>query len=180
MRYYGQHRLGKVSILRYEGISSQTAISLPLSYSNSTFVTRLDIMYLCEDSGTITVVECNTNPDLVGLTLVPGTAYMPEALFGNNIVKLQSSNTVPIFTMLQGSRSLKPRGSSLTNVDTVTVNGTFTLPANTYAAIVEGSVIIADTTVDSNTDLFIIGAKPTDTDITGNGKLITFNVEEVA
>lgn len=171
MRYYGQHIVSPILIHRYEGIASETAISLPQSYSNSTFAARVDIMYLCEDSGPITVIECNTNPDLVGLTLQPGVAYVPEALYGNNIVRLQSTNTVPIFTTLQGIRSLT---SALTNVDTVVVNGTFTLPANTYAAIVEGTVTIANTTVDSNNDLYIIGKKTTDTDITGNGKLVTF------
>lgn len=176
MRYYGQSQIGiigGISVLRYEAPANQHIYSLPMAQSNSTFRTRVDIMYLCEESGPITVTECTTNSELVGLVLQPGNTYIPELVFGNNIVKLESGNSIPVLTMFLADRK---NGYSMVNVNTVSVNGSFTIPANTYAAIVEGTITISDTVADSNTDLFIIKNKDQEREVSGEGKLITFEI----
>lgn len=171
MRYYGKINFGSLDMIRYEGIANQFAYSLPLASSTRTMRTRANVLYLCEGSGSISVTECQSNTELVGLTLQPGTAYVPENLFGNNTVKLESGNTVPIFTVLISHQQ------QLVDINTVSVNGSFNIPANTYAAIVEGSITINGTAADSNTDLYIIGSMQIERTVEGQGKLITFKIQ---
>ena len=173
MRYYGLKQVDNINLMRYEGVTNQFIYSLPMSYSNSVFKARSDILYICEGSGPITVTECQTNSDLVGFTYQPGTAYVPENVFGNNIVKLESGNGVPVLTMVTF------RGQSnnyATDVTTITVSGSYAIPPNTYAVVVEGTITVSDTTVDSNADLYILGIREEERTVEGNGKLITFKV----
>ncbi len=176
MRYYGLSVIEPITVLRYEAPANQYVVSLPMSYSNSTFRARTDIMYLAEDSGQVTVIESTPNTDLVGLTLQPGNAYNPEELFGNNIVKIQSGNTIPILTMIY-ARLVD--GFKIVNSNTVTIDGSYAIQPNTYAAVVEGTITVSDTTVDSNTGLHILGKMETERTITGQGKLVTFNIINV-
>lgn len=178
MRYYGQKQIGHLTFLRYEGVANQYAYSLPLSFSNSTFKTRADIVYLNEGSGTITVTECQSNSDLVGFTYQPGTAYVPENVFGNNTVRLHSDDNIPVFNMIIFNRRQLDQfvNNYPVDVSTVTVNGSFTIPANTYAAVVEGTITVSDTVVDSNADLYILGKRDEERSISGDGKIITFRI----
>lgn len=178
MRYYGQKQIGHLTFLRYEGVANQYAYSLPLALSNSTFKTRADIVYLNEGSGTITVTECQSNSDLVGFTYQPGTAYVPENVFGNNTVRLHSDDNIPVFNMIIFNRRQLDQfvNNYPVDVSTVTVNGSFTIPANTYAAVVEGTITVSDTVVDSNADLYILGKRDEERSISGDGKIITFRI----
>lgn len=178
MRYYGQKHIGHVTFLRYEGVANQYAYSLPLSFSNSTFKTRADILYLNEGSGSITVTECQSNLDLVGFTYQPGIAYVPEDVFGNNTVRLQCDDTIPVLnTIIFNRRQLDQVVNNYpVDVNTVTVNGSFTIPANTYAAVVEGTITVSNTVVDSNADLYILGKRDEERAISGDGKIITFRI----
>jgi hypothetical protein len=144
-----------------------------MSYSNSVYKARADILYVCEGSGPITVTECQTNSDLVGFSYQPGTAYVPENVFGNNIVKLESGNAVPVLTMV----TFRGQSNSYaTDVATITVSGSYAIPPNTYAVVVEGTITVSNTTVDSNADLYILGIREEERTVEGNGKLITFKV----
>lgn len=178
MRYYGQKQIGHLTFLRYEGVANQYAYSLPLALSNSTFKTRADIVYLNEGSGTITVTECQSNSDLVGFTYQPGTAYVPENVFGNNTVRLHSDDNIPVFNMIIFNRRQLDQviNNYPVDVNTVTVNGSFTIPANTYAVVVEGTITVSDTVVDSNADLYILGKRDEERSISGDGKIITFRI----
>lgn len=182
MRYYGQKQLLKqfsnINVLRYECPPNQYITSLPMSYSNSGFKARVDILYVCEGSGPITVTECQTNSDLVGFTYQPGTVYVPENVFGNNIVKLESGNTAPILTIVTlGKQSNSYATNPLpTDVVTITVSGSYAIPPNTYAVVVEGTIAVSNTTIDSNADLYILDARDEERTIEGNGKLIIFKL----
>lgn len=179
MRYYGVSEiyssgLGIIfQVLRYEGPANQFIYSLPMAQSNSTFRTRADIMYLCNDSGSVTVTECATNTDLVGVTLQPGSAYVPESVFGNNIVKLESGNTIPILTMVIASHV---NNKFVTNVNTISVSNSFSIPVNNYAIVVEGTLTISNTSLDSNNDLHIINSSDETREVTGEGKLVIFEM----
>ena len=173
MRYYGLKQVDGINLMRYEGVANQYITSLPMSYSNSVYKARADILYVCEGSGPITVTECQTNSDLVGFSYQPGTAYVPENVFGNNIVKLESGNAVPVLTMV----TFRGQSNSYaTDVTTITVNGPYAIPPNTYAVVVEGTITVSNTTVDSNADLYILGIREEERTVEGNGKLITFKV----
>lgn len=178
MRYYGQQLVDNITILRYEGIANQHVYSLPMSVSNSTFKTRADIVYYHNDSGFITVSECVTNNDLVGVTFQPGTAYVPEDILGNNTVRLESSNTIPIMTVINFNRRVNNDVVSKYPVDvnTIMVNGSYTIPSNTCAVIVEGTVIVGNTTADSNTNIFFISKLDGERVVSGEGKIVTFRV----
>ncbi len=173
MRYYGLKLVDGINLMRYEGVANQYITSLPMSYSNSVYKARADILYVCEGSGPITVTECQTNSDLVGFSYQPGTAYVPENVFGNNIVKLESGNVVPVLTIVTLN---KQSNSYATDVATITVSGSYAIPPNTYAVVVEGTITVSDTTVDSNADLYILGIREEERTVEGNGKLITFKV----
>ena len=173
MRYYGLKQVDHINLMRYEGVANQFAYSLPMSYSNSVFKARADILYLCEDSGSLTVTECQTNSELVGFAYQPGLAYVPENVFGNNIVKLQSGNDSLVLTMVTLT---KQANGPATDVATITVNGAYAIPPNTYAIVVEGTITVSNTVVDSNTDLHILGVREEERTVEGNGKLITFKV----
>lgn len=173
MRYYGLKQVDSINLMRYEGIANQFVYSLPMSYSNSVFKARADILYVCEGSGPLTVVECQTNNDLIGFAYEPGSAYVPENVFGSNIVKLESGSVVPVLTIVTLGRQ---SNSYATDVTTVTVNGSYAIPPNTYAVVVEGTITVSDTTVDSNTDLHILGVRGEERTVEGSGKLITFKV----
>jgi hypothetical protein len=173
MRYYGLKQVDGINLMRYEGVANQYITSLPMSYSNSVYKARADILYVCEGSGPITVTECQTNSDLVGFSYQPGTAYVPENVFGNNIVKLESGNAVPVLTMV----TFRGQSNSYaTDVATITVSGSYAIPPNTYAVVVEGTITVSNTTVDSNADLYILGIREEERTVEGNGKLITFKV----
>ncbi len=173
MRYYGLKLVDGINLMRYEGVANQYITSLPMSYSNSFYKARADILYVCEGSGPITVTECQTNSDLVGFSYQPGTAYVPENVFGNNIVKLESGNVVPVLTIVTLN---KQSNSYATDVATITVSGSYAIPPNTYAVVVEGTITVSNTTVDSNADLYILGIREEERTVEGNGKLITFKV----
>lgn len=173
MRYYGLKQVGNMNLMRYEGVANQFVYSLPMSYSNSIFKARADILYMCEGSGTLTVTECQTNSELVGFAYQPGSAYIPENVFGNNIVKLQSGDAVPVLTIVTLNRQAN---SYATDVATITVNGSYTIPANTFAIVAEGTITVSNTTVDSNADLYILGKMNEERTIEGSGKLVTFKV----
>lgn len=173
MRYYGLKQIDGINLMRYEGVANQYITSLPMSYSNSVYKARADIIYVCEGSGSITVTECQTNSDLVGFSYQPGTAYVPENVFGNNIVKLESGNVIPVLTIVTLDRQ---SNSYATDVATITVNGSYAIPPNTYAIVVEGTITVSNTTADSNVDLYILGVREEERTIEGNGKLITFKV----
>ena len=173
MRYYGLKQIDGINLMRYEGVANQYITSLPMSYSNSVYKARADIIYVCEGSGPITVTECQTNNDLVGFSYQPGTAYVPENVFGNNIVKLQSGNDSLVLTMVTLT---KQANGPATDVATITVNGAYAIPPNTYAIVVEGTITVSNTVVDSNTDLHILGVREEERTVEGNGKLITFKV----
>lgn len=173
MRYYGLKQVGNMNLMRYEGVANQFVYSLPMSYSNSVFKARADILYMCEGSGTLTVTECQTNSELVGFAYQPGSAYIPENVFGNNIVKLQSGDVVPVLTIVTLNRQAN---SYATDVATITVNGSYTIPANTFAIVAEGTITVSNTTVDSNADLYILGKMNEERTVEGNGKLVTFKV----
>lgn len=162
-----------MNLMRYEGVANQFVYSLPMSYSNSVFKARADILYVCEGSGPLTVVECQTNSELVGFAYQPGSAYVPENEFGNNIVKLQSGDIVPVLTIITLGRE---SNSYATDIAAITVNGSYAIPPNTYAAVVEGTITVSNTTVDSNADLYILGVRNEERIVEGNGKLITFKV----
>jgi len=178
MRYYGLKQVDGINLMRYEGVANQHITSLPMSYSNSVYKARADILYVCEGSGPITVTECQTNSDLVGFSYQPGTAYVPENVFGNNIVKLETGNAVPVLTII----TLPKQSNSFatdplpTDVATITVSGSYAIPPNTYAVVVEGTITVSNTTVDSNADLYILGIREEERTVEGNGKLITFKV----
>ena len=176
MRYYGTKYFGIMSLSRSETMANQSGYSLPKSYSNNMFAARADIVYVCEGSGPMTVVECQTNSDLIGFAYEPGSAYMPENVFGNNIVKLQSSNIAPVLTTVMLTPPSLQSNSYLANVSTVTVDGSYAIPPNTYAVVVEGTITVSNTLVDSNTDLYILGVREEERTVEGNGKLITFKV----
>ncbi len=173
MRYYGLKQVGNMNLMRYEGVANQFVYSLPMSYSNSVFKARADVLYMCEGSGTLTVTECQTNSELVGFVYQPGSAYIPENVFGNNIVKLQSGDTVPVLTIVTLNRQAN---SYATDVATITVNGSYTIPANTFAIVAEGTITVSNTTVDSNADLYILGKMNEERTVEGNGKLVTFKI----
>lgn len=173
MRYYGLKQVGNMNLMRYEGVANQFVYSLPMSYSNSVFKARADILYMCEGSGTLTVTECQTNSELVGFAYQPGSAYIPENVFGNNIVKLQSGDAVPVLTIVTLNRQAN---SYATDVATITVNGSYTIPANTFAIVAEGTITVSNTTVDSNADLYILGKMNEERTVEGSGKLVTFKV----
>jgi hypothetical protein len=42
--------------------------------------------------------------------------------------------------------------------------------------VVEGTITVSNTTVDSNADLYILGIREEERTVEGNGKLITFKV----
>lgn len=173
MRYYGLKQVGNMNLMRYEGVANQFVYSLPMSYSNSVFKARADILYMCEGSGNLTVTECQTNSELVGFAYQPGSAYIPENVFGNNIVKLQSGDAVPVLTIVTLNRQ---SNSYATDVATVTVDGSYAIPANTFAIVAEGTITVSNTTVDSNADLYILGSMNEERTVEGNGKLVTFKV----
>lgn len=173
MRYYGLKQVGNINLMRYEGVANQFVYSLPMSYSNSIFKARADVLYMCEGSGSLTVTECQTNSELVGFAYQPGSAYIPENVFGNNIVKLQSGDAVPVLTIVTLNRQAN---NYATDVTTVTVNGSYTIPANTFAIVAEGTITVSNTVVDSNADLYILGSINEERTVEGSGKLVTFKV----
>lgn len=173
MRYYGVSQINDLTILRYEAPANQFIYSLPMAQSNNIFRARADVMYLCEDSGSITVTECTTNANLIGTTLQPGNAYIPENVFGNNIVKLESGNTIPILTMVLCNRK---NNRFIVNVNTVNVSNSFSLPTDYYAIVAEGTVTVSNTLLDSNSDLHVIGSSSNSREVVGEGRLITFEI----
>jgi hypothetical protein len=173
MRHYGTTTVGPIVMIRYEVPINQHMYLLPLQHSNTEYRSRADVWYMCEGSGPITITECNTNPTLVGTVFEPGQLYVLNDLLGNNIVKIESGNTIPIVTPMH---SIRRHFFEMANASLAVVNGSFTLPSNTYAAIVEGTVTIGNTVADSNSDLYVIGERNTETTITGNGKLVTFQI----
>lgn len=174
MRYYGLKQFNGINFIRCNSVANQFAYSFPMSYSNSTFRTRANILYVCEGSGPITVAECETNNDLVGFVYQPGNAYVPEDEFGNNIVKLQSGDITPVLTLITLNQELA--NSRTIDVVTVTVDGSYTIPVNTYAIVAEGTITVGNNTVDANTDLHLLGKRNEERTIEGSGKLITFKV----
>lgn len=173
MRYYGLKQIDGMNLMRYEGVANQFVYSLPMSYSNSIFKARADILYVCEGSGNLTVTECQTNSELIGFAYQPGSAYIPENVFGNNIVKLQSGDVAPVLTIVTLSRQ---SNIVATDVATVTLDGPYSIPPNTFAIVAEGTITVSDTAVDSNTDLHILGKRDEERVVEGSGKLITFKI----
>lgn len=184
MRYYGVTVVGPVVMFRYEGPPNKHIYSLPLSQSTSVsgdnpnllyrYRTRPDLLYYCNDSGPLTVTECLSNSELVGITFQGGNLYNPEELFGNNTVRLESGNTIPIVTPIHTTYNSNVK---IVDANVINVSGSYTLPVNTYAAIVEGTVTVSNTTADSNTDLFVIGSSEQEREITGDGRLVTFKLQ---
>lgn len=173
MRYYGVSNFNYITVLRYEGPTNAFIYSLPMAQSNNTYRTRADVTYLCNESGSITVTECQTNPDLVGTTLQAGNAYVPEIMFGNNTVRLESGNDKPVLTVVLCDRK---QNKFIVNVNTVNVSNSFTVPTNNYAVIVEGTFTISNSTFDSNSDIHVIGSSSENREVVGEGKLVTFEV----
>lgn len=189
MKYYGVKHIPPtgttpgINILRYEAPANQFVYSLPMSYSNTTYKARADLLYVNEGSGSLTVTESQPNNDLVGFVYQPGTAYVPENVFGNNVVKIESGNNIPVLTIVTvKSPNINPSDSNsfIANATTVSVSGSYTIPSNTYALVVEGTVspvwLEGTVTLDSNVDLHILGRREEERTIEGNGKLIIFKI----
>lgn len=176
MRAYGIKYFHNFDVFRYKIPLNQHLVSVPLSIpNNQNFRTRPDLLYLTEDSGTITITECNTNPSLVGTTLTGGNVYSLEQLCGNNVVTIESDNTETCCVIVNARRENFQLGSG----ELVTINTEYTLPPNSYAVVVEGSINVSNTIVNSNDDIYIIHCPANGEKIvSGNGKLLKFNLAD--
>ncbi len=168
MPYYGFKRYPDFIVLRN---------SLPVNQTITPRSADEDLIYRSQDGATVTVAECAANASLIGTTFSPNSIAYPKQLFGNLPCALQvtGNNATSI------SLRLNNRQQNLSNVELVSVDFSYTLPAGKYALIVEGELTIpgsnGNATVTADEDIYVVGSKPRDILISGNGKIVTFNIQ---
>lgn len=168
MPYYGFKRYPDFIVLRN---------SLPVNQTITPRSADEDLIYRSQDGATVTVAECAANTSLVGTTFGPNTIAYPKQLFGNLpcVLQVTGNNATGI------SLRLNNRMQNVSDVEIVSVDFSYTLPAGKYALIVEGELTIpgsnGNVTVAADEDIHIVGSKPRDILINGNGKIVTFKIQ---
>lgn len=136
-----------------------------------------DVIYRENDNSSVTFVEGTSNTDLVGVSLLPNTIYSPRETLGEGSCLLQVGN----YNASSITVKVDDISTQLTNKQLVEVSGSYNLPVDTYAVVVEGSFVVqndnSETTINAEDDLYAFGKRSTNFVVNGNGKLLTFNIE---
>lgn len=132
-----------------------------------------DAIYRHSGGGFLTVIRCS-DPTWTGSIHSPGTlAILPDSIKNSYIdIQVSSSNTVSTIFRSTSNSIL------FSNAVLIDVSNSYILPSSTRAVVVEGTVQFTYNSntysMDSNSTIWMIAAKPTDVTITGNGKLVIF------
>jgi len=173
MTYYGLKNYSDFFVARTLLPANQI-----ISYSDGISNGIADLVYRTEDSSSVTFVEGTSNTALVGTIATSGELIFPKALLGQQggtfVIQTGNNNVESI--------SIKTfRNLSIANAQVVNVSGLCTIPSDTFALVVEGTI---EFTQESNTnvslianqDLYVIGRRVNGFELSGSGRIVTFNL----
>lgn len=162
MPYYGFKRYPDFVVLRN---------LLPVNQSIVPRSIDEDLVYRSQDGATVTAIT-----ETQSFTFSPNSLAFPKQLFSETSCVLQVTGNNAVGVSLR----LNNRQQNLVNAEIVSVDFSYTLPANTYALVVDGELTIptdsGNITVAANDDIHVI-RKSRDILISGNGKIVTFKIQ---
>jgi hypothetical protein len=134
-----------------------------------------DLLYRTNDGSVLTFLEGTSNTSLVGTTLNPDTLLSIPNVFGPGPIRFLTGNTQPFsYTVVV------LRDKNAVNPQLINVSDSYTVPANTFAVLVEGTITApvgnTTTTMNVDEDIYAIGKKEQQYTVTGNGKLVIFDI----
>lgn len=169
MTYYGLKKYSHFFVARTLLPANQV-----ISYSDAI----VDLVYRSEDNSSVTFLEGTSNTALVGTVANFGELIFPKTLLGGEagtfVIQTGSNNVESIALKLFGNLSLA-------NVQTINISGPYTLPSNTFALVVEGTIEFTrasntNISLTSNEELYVIGRRVNEFQLSGSGRLVTFNI----
>ena len=169
MSYYGLKRFSGFIVSKTLLPANTTIVSLPQS-ANTLEITRVDAVYVTPHSGSVGIIDSNPDTSLVG-TILADTLVLPKNAWGNNTLTIQSGNTD-----VESVQVAAESNSAISNCHLAIVDGTYELPAEHYAVLADGVVQTTSNNLDSNNDLYVFNKRNSNTSITGNGRLLVFQV----
>lgn len=137
-----------------------------------------------------TIVYKTSNSDISTLfrsdgssyTTDPGSIAFTRDIAANSVVAIQTgSNNNITYVIYSGPEKWKGN-SAFSNVEVNNVNNSFVLPAGKTCLIVEGTIDVPSLdgsntfSANSETDIYAIGARQSDTTLGGSGIVVTFNI----
>lgn len=169
MTYYGLKNYNDFFVARTLLPANQI-----ISYSDGI----VDLVYRTEDNSSVTFVEGTSNTTLVGTIATSGELIFPKALLG------EQSGTFAIQTGNNNVESIAIktfRNLSIANAQVVNVSGSYTLPSGTFALVVEGTIEFTrasntNVSLTANQDLYVINRRVNDFQLSGSGRIVTFNL----
>lgn len=169
MTYYGLKQYDDFFVARTLLPANQI-----ISYSDNI----ADLVYRTEDNSSVTFVEGTTNTAIVGTIAASGELIFTKALLGDQggTFVIQTGNNNVQSIAIKTFSNL-----SIANAQIVNVDGSYTLSPMTFALVVEGTIEFtraSDTNVylTANQDLYVIGRRVNEFQLSGSGRIVTFNL----
>lgn len=161
----------------------------PPGLQYESFITQAVYIYQLSTSGSIRFDEGTSEPSLVNTTSTPGLIYdCRPTLYGSTIkfTVLESNSEIITITpkanrgLLHAAGFNVPGIDDFINAEVIAVDGQYTLPANTYSVVAEGTLTFlsngVSTIANSEVDTYIVDAKSNSIEVTGQGKMLIFNL----
>jgi len=176
MTPYGLRRHPKFHVFR---------LKYPAGFQYEIPIVQGVYIYPLTNSGVVQYDAGTSNTSLVGTSTIPGTLIATKDIMYGTYVKFtilnadaESVHIVPI------EEVDSPQIDNFASGQIVEVDGSYTLPAQTYCVVVEGTLSFnlsgSSFTANSEEDTYIFDSKMLDTEVTGQGRLLTFNIVENA
>jgi hypothetical protein len=167
VRYYPQFTVGRFLIRRTDVVNSPS-----IEYSPAfSYITANSVGYqeVVATDGT----NYTSNAEQVGVVWGPGLSILTNFFRGSQVCFKLAGGVVDQY-IVSGFNNFQLQDP--TDVQVITVDGAYDLPANTFCLVAEGSVSFSGITADSEIDISMIGPKNSITTLTGNAKVVTFTI----